>query len=99
MSYYFCKLVPPRADFAQTLTAAEMTAMQAHGAYWNDKAAANIALAIGLVADPQGFYGVSIVEVADETQLKAILDNDPAIRANLGLKYEFYPFPRGVIHR
>jgi hypothetical protein len=99
MSYYFCKLVPPRADFAQTLTKEEMTAMQAHGAYWTEKAKANIALAIGLVADPKGFYGVGIIEVADEAQLKAVLDNDPAIVAKLGLSYESYPFPRGVIHR
>ena len=99
MNYYFCKLVPPRADFAQTLTQAEITAMQAHAAYWTQKAKDNIALVVGLVADPKGFYGVGIVEAADETQLKAILDNDPAIAANVGLRYESYLFPRGVIHR
>ena len=99
MNYYFCKLVPPRADFAHTLTPAEMSAMQAHAAYWKQKAKDNIAIVVGLVADPKGFYGVGVVEVADETQLKATLDNDPAITANVGLRYEFYPFPRGVIHR
>lgn len=97
--YYLCKLVPPRTNFAQTLTGEESAAMQAHAAYWKEKATENIPLAIGLVADPRGFYGVGILEVTDEMQLKDLLDNDPAITANVGLHYEWYPIPRGVIHR
>jgi hypothetical protein len=99
MSYYFCKLVPPRDSFAQTLSEQEAAAMQAHAQYWKERAKENIPLAVGLVADPKGFYGVGILEVSDETQLKELLDHDPAITAGVGLHYEWYPIPRGVIHR
>ncbi len=99
MSYYFCKLVPPRADFAQTLSEAEMAAMMAHAQYWQEKAKEKIAVVVGLVGDPKGFYGMGVLEVTDENQLQNILDNDPVIKANLGLKYEHYILPRGVIQR
>ena len=97
--FYFCKLVPPRMSFAQTMTGQEAAAMQAHSLYWKERAKENIPLALGLVADPKGFYGVGILEVSDENQLKNLLDNDPAIRATIGLHYEWYPIPGGVIHR
>lgn len=99
MSYFFCKLNPPRSDFAQTLNEQELKAMQAHAAYWTEKAKEHIPLAVGLVADPKGFFGVGILEVTDEIHLKELLDNDPAIKAGVGLQYEWYSIPRGVIHR
>jgi len=97
--HYFCKLVAPRASFAQTMTEQEKAAIQQHGLYWREKVKENIPLAVGLVADPKGFYGIGVLEVTDEEQLKALLDNDPAIKANVGLHYEWYPIPMGVIHR
>ena len=77
----------------------EMAAMQAHALYWREKAKGHVPLAVGLVADPKGFCGVGILEVTDEAELQQILDNDPVIKAGMGAHYEWYPIPRGVIHR
>lgn len=33
---FFFRLIPPPADFAQTMTPAEQSAMAEHQAYWQD---------------------------------------------------------------
>jgi len=45
--HYFVKLHPPRPDFAQTLSAAERAAMEAHSAYWKERMAAGGVVAFG----------------------------------------------------
>lgn len=51
MKYFFCKLVPPRATFAQDMTAAERDVMGLHVAYWQDLMHRQKALAFGPVAE------------------------------------------------
>jgi hypothetical protein len=48
----------------------------------------------GLVADPAGPWGVGVIEVADEAEVKALTGNDPVITANIGLTYEILAMPR-----
>jgi len=89
--YFVCKLLPPRASFMQDMNADERAAMQAHGAYWRTKLAEGIAIAFGPVADPTGGYGLGILAVPDEATLRAFQAADPAIVANIGLRYETTP--------
>ncbi len=99
MKYFLCKLIPPRPSFAQDMSPEEAAAMQEHSAYWKDKADKGVVLAVGLVGDPKGFWGVGVLEVEDEVQLKHLTENDPAITSGHGLTYETYLMPLGVIHR
>jgi len=97
--YYYCKLVPPRATFAQDMNQAETSAMRAHAAYWQDRTATTEVLAVGLVGHPDGAFGVAILGAGSEAELAALLEEDPAIIAGVGLRYETYPMPLGrVIH-
>ena len=74
----------------------EREAMTAHAAYWRGKLADGVAIAFGPVADPSGGWGVGLVAVADEATLRAFQHDDPAIRADIGLRYEALPMPRVV---
>ncbi|HVZ65182.1 MAG TPA: YciI family protein [Lacunisphaera sp.] len=93
MKAYYCKLHPPRADFARTMTPAELQVMQAHAAYLREFAAKRWAVAFGPVADPAGAFGVGIWEVPDDADVAALCAADPAIRSGLGFRYEVHPMP------
>jgi len=43
----------------------------------------------GAALDPKGVFGVAVVDVEDEEAMKAIVANDPAVRAGVR-KDEFY---------
>jgi uncharacterized protein YciI len=71
----------------QDMTDEERSIMQRHIGYWNDLMSKGMVLAFGPVIDPQGVYGLGIVEVENEQQVKDMIANDPANGLN---KYEYY---------
>ena len=97
MKYFLCRLVPPRSTFATDTTAKEAEAMQRHLAYWKGQADRGTAIAFGPVADPKGGWGVGIVAVEDDDELLRLQNDDPAIRAEIGMKYEVYPMPTVMV--
>lgn len=66
----------------------ERAIMQRHVAYWTDLMHRKVAIVFGPVFDPSGAYGVGIVEVAGETELRNLLSGDPATTLN---RYEWWP--------
>ena len=86
--YFILYLNPLRPDFAQTMTDDERNIMQQHVAYWADYLNKGMVIAYGPVMDPKEIYGVGIVAVDDESQLKTLIENAPAGKIN---KYEYYP--------
>lgn len=97
MKYFFCKLIPPRPNFVQTMTAEEGKLMQEHAAYWKGMMDQGRAAAFGLVADPKDAYGVGILTLDDDENVHALTSGDPTIKANLGFVYEIYAMPRAVV--
>ncbi len=97
MKYFFCKLIPPRPDFPQTMTTEEGRLMQEHSAYWKGMMDQELVAVFGLVADPKGAYGVGILTLNDNGNAQALTSNDPTIKANAGFAYEIYPMPRAVV--
>ena len=86
--YFVLKLNPTRHDFAQTMTVAEKEIMQQHIVYWKRYMDQGIMLIFGPVMDPEAVYGLGIVAVDDEQQVKELIDNDPASKINI---YEYHP--------
>ena len=97
MKYFFYKLIPPRPTFAQDLTEAEAKLMQEHAAYWKGLTDSSLAVAFGLILDPNGGYGVAIVELEDTADGNDLGINDPAIKANVGFRFEIYSMPQLVV--
>jgi uncharacterized protein len=88
-------LLPPRPNFAQSMTEEERNIMQRHSAYWRDLMAKGTVIVFGPVMHPNGFYGLGIVEVDSEDDLKTFMANDPA---NSLSRYEYFPM-RAVLPR
>ncbi len=70
------------------MTVQERAIMQQHVVYWGDWMDKGRVVVYGPVLDPNGVYGIGVVEVEDEEQLKELIKNDPAATIN---KYEYYP--------
>lgn len=99
MKTYFCKLIPPRVTFMQDMNDDERRMMLEHGAYWRGWMDRGKVVVFGPVADPAAPFGVGIVEVDDEAEMRALTEADPAIRSGRGLRWEVAEMPRGVVHK
>ncbi len=86
--YFVLKLIPPRPTFAQDMSAEERSVMMLHVAYWKALMDKGFVLAFGPVLDPNGVYGLGIVEVEDEALVQQFIANDPAAAIN---RYEATP--------
>ena len=61
MNLFLVRLMPPRADFAQTLTDDEQHTMDLHGTYWEQLRNGGHVVVYGPVADPEGVWGLGVV--------------------------------------
>ncbi len=96
MKYFFCKLIPPRPDFVETITPEELQLMQDHGVYWHRMMERGLIAVFGLVADPKGAFGMGVLTLEDDSDPQTLTTEDPTIKAGVGFKYEIYPMPRAV---
>jgi uncharacterized protein YciI len=87
MPHYFLKLIPRRPTFAQDMTDDETAVMQRHVVYWGNLMNQGMVAVYGPVFDPNGTYGIGVVETQNEQQLQELIQNDPASEIN---KYEYY---------
>jgi uncharacterized protein YciI len=85
---FFVKLIPNRNTFPGDITPEEQQIMGGHAAYWTGLMHQKKVIAFGPVFDPAGVYGMGVVEVEDEAELRSLLDRDPAVVLN---HYEFFP--------
>lgn len=91
--YFVLHLLPRRPDFAQTITAEERSIMMEHISYWTAKMNEGKVLVFGPVMDPAAVYGLGIVVVDDEEEVKDFIAQDPAATIN---RYEYFPM-RAVV--
>ena len=76
--HFFVKLTPHRVTFAQDMTADERAVMQEHVAHWTGQMRKGNVVVFGPVLDPAGSYGVGVVAVDEEQQVRSLVDSDPA---------------------
>jgi len=86
--YFALYLLPTRADFAQTMTDEEKAIMQKHVGFWTNLMNQGKVLVFGPVIDPKEVYGLGIVSVDDEQEVKDMIAKDPAAAIN---RYEYFP--------
>jgi uncharacterized protein YciI len=97
MAFFLCRLIPPRSDFAFTMTEEERSLMGAHAAHLKRFGESGQAVIFGPVLDPQGPWGLGIFEVSDEAELRTIIDRDPVILADRGFRYEAMAMMNAVL--
>ncbi len=94
---FHCRLIPPRPDFAFTMTDAEKALMKQHSDYLRGKLGQGGVILFGPVADPAGPWGLGIVRADDEAAVRALTDGDPTVRSGLGFRYEILPMMIAVM--
>ena len=100
MQYFYCKLVAPRTTFVHDMSDAEAAIMGRHAVYWKGLINGGAAVcALGLVLDPAGAFGVGIIGVESEAEIRELTANDPAIKSGHGFRYEVHPMPGGVMRK
>jgi len=93
---FFYKLIPPRPTFGMDMTDDERQVMLQHVEYWKQQMEKGIAVAFGPVLDPNGVYGVGIIQVDEPGQTTELAENDPAILSGIH-KFEIYPMPNAIV--
>ncbi len=93
--HYFLKLNPPRPSFMKDMNDEERALMQKHVAYWAPYVQDGTVVVLGPVMDPGGGYGIAVVGVDTEDQLRELIARDPANGLN---HYEVHPM-RAVTRR
>lgn len=75
--HFLYKLLPPRPDFAFTMSPEEAAVMAEHGDYWDGLLAGGTAVAFGPVAEPTGAWGMGVLEVDDPADAERVREGDP----------------------
>jgi len=91
MAYFLMRLIPPRPTFPADATEAEVEAMGRHAEKMQELVDRGVVVAAGPVRDPQGTWGVAIVEAADEAAARELGAADPVVRAGLGFHWQVLP--------
>ncbi|MDG4883088.1 SRPBCC domain-containing protein [Mesorhizobium sp. WSM4884] len=87
-SVFHCRMIPPRPDFAFTMTEEERALMNAHADYLRGQLRAGTMMLAGPIADP---WGLLILRVGSEAEARAVTDGDPTVRSGRGFRYEILP--------
>jgi uncharacterized protein YciI len=86
--HFFLKLVPCRPTFAQDMSPEERAIMQQHIAYWTELMKQGKVHVFGPVFDPNGAYGMGVIEMENDAEVSKFVAGDPASKIN---HYEVYP--------
>jgi uncharacterized protein YciI len=91
VKYYVCELLPPRPTFPQDMTTREAEIMQAHAAYCRQLLDSGKAVVFGPVAEPEGAWGLGVLQLPDDADPQGVIAEDPVMKANAGFVYRVLP--------
>lgn len=97
--YFLLKLIAPRPSFASDMTASERQVMEQHGAYLRNYVDRGTVIIMGPVLDPQGAWGLAVVEAGSEDEVRSIIAQDPTILSGFGFRWEVYPMAQAVVRK
>ncbi len=73
--------------------------MQKHSEYWQMFTDKGAVILVGPVLDPEGAWGVGVIEVDDDNAAQTLADNDPVIKANAGFRAAVMPIPSLILRK
>ncbi len=79
MATYVLRLIAPRPNFAQTLTAPEREIMSRHAAHWGPYLERGDMVVFGPILTDDDSYGLAVVETDDEQALREFAAQDPVV--------------------
>lgn len=94
--YYFLRSHSPRPTFQLDMTPEERAIMMQHIAYWRGITEKGKCIVYGPVMESSDPWGLAIVEVDDEAEVKQFIESDPAKVGQI-MTYEYFPMRVGLI--
>jgi len=94
--HFLYKLIPPRPTFALDMTEDEARIMGEHAAYWLPLAENGTVVVFGPVMDPAGTWGLAVIRAADERDVRAMGERDPAVTSRLAT-FEVCAMPATIV--
>jgi uncharacterized protein len=79
MTTLVLRLIPPRPDFAMTMSDDERDLMGRHADHWASRIETGQVVVFGPVADETGSWGLCVADVDDEAGLRAFAAEDPTV--------------------
>ena len=67
--------------------------MAAHSQYWRPYVEVGRVVAIGVVADPAGAWGVAIIEAESREEVEALQARDPVVLSGRDFAYQTFLMP------
>jgi uncharacterized protein len=80
---FLIRLIPPRPDFAQTMSEAERHIMGQHQSFWRELLAEGRVVVFGPVSDPDGDWGLGVLRAKDRVEALEYGNVDPAVSSGL----------------
>jgi uncharacterized protein YciI len=99
MAYFLLRLISPRATFPFDITEAERELMAKHSEYWKIFVEKGAAIAVGPVMDPEGAWGMAILDVENESAAQTLAENDPVIKGNAGFRTRVMAMPSILLQK
>ena len=96
--FFLYKLNPPRPTFHLDMSEEEKSAMQRHMQYWVQLTDQKFSILYGPVFDPNGVFGMAVIEVNSDEEANAISTGDPAVSSGV-CTYELIPMQIGMIRK
>ena len=93
--HFFLRLIPPRATFPGDMTENERALMLQHVSYFQRQFSEGRVLIYGPVLAQTNAFGMGVVEVEDEAELRSMMDADPSVAGGLN-RYEVTPMKVGA---
>jgi uncharacterized protein len=84
MATFIFRLKAPRPTFALEMNDEERKIMGQHAAYWQPYIDSGQMVIFGPVLDGTGSWGLGVVEVDDEEELRAFAAGDPVVTSGTG---------------
>ena len=78
--HFVYRLFPPRPTFASDMSDGETAVMGEHAAYWTKHFEDGRVVVFGAVLEPSGVWGLSVVEADTLDEVRALAEDDPAVR-------------------
>ena len=84
MPTFVIRLEAPRPSFALDMTHEEREIMGRHAAHWQRFIDSGQMVVFGPVLDSGGSWGLGVVEVDDEDELRTFAESDPVVTTGTG---------------
>lgn len=84
MPTYILRLTSPRPDFALNMSDEEREIMGRHAAHWKPYVESGQMVVFGPVLDSTGSWGLGVIELDDEDELRAFAATDPVVTTGTG---------------